>query len=471
MSSASGSQDIPVNIDPNAWTVVLRNGVPTLIPRQQTQQLPLGPQQPARLELEAPPNQVGQPSLPLLDKEAYENALALHYASQPGALNPDQHVFLKTRLKNLRKELDKYDQLVDQRLVHENVQGSQVEYMPAPGSRNNQTTPTTSYQQYTADQLRALEAMNATRREALARELAQQSNRRQAPLRDGMAQPQIFMSEIPSHQTTHQQTRASTSVPAYASAPPASQPVAYVRFNQQDMSRHQAYLQELQSMIASNGIPNGTAGRNVVPAPAAQPSTSRVSQPVRQPTQSSSKTQQPVNQVNTSQQPRYQFVMQPSSNVAQPATTQPGISNIPMQSDSRIVNSNWPRSGATSQPLQTAVHIQDVRISRQPVTLTQTAASYAPSNLIIPMSQASNSNAETHAHISPVSSPEKPAPAANTVPLNHGQAARIHPHSTTDINPVPTQFPVTGLSLPSKTVDKPTQHVPQQGPTQQNPVD
>jgi hypothetical protein len=83
MNSASGSQDIPVNIDPNAWTVVLRNGVPTLIPRQQqSQSLQLVSQQPARLELEAPQNQINLPVSTSIDKTAYENALALHYAGQ-----------------------------------------------------------------------------------------------------------------------------------------------------------------------------------------------------------------------------------------------------------------------------------------------------------------------------------------------------------------------------------------------------
>ncbi|PVF96302.1 hypothetical protein CPB86DRAFT_513634 [Serendipita vermifera] len=103
------------------------------------------------------------------------------------------------------------------------------------------------------------------------------------------------------------------------------------------------------------------------------------------------------------------------------------------------------------QPLQTAAHTSNMR----PMAVPQMAAPYAAPNLIIPLPQVTNSSAETHARISPVPSPERnTAPAANPVAPNPGQP-----------------ISVTGPSLPSKSVDKPMQNVPQQRTTLQHPID
>jgi hypothetical protein len=67
--------EIPINIDPNAWQVVLRDGVPTLVPRRY-------PQPPNPTAVVRTNGNPGAQSNFLITQSAYEQGLALDYASQ-----------------------------------------------------------------------------------------------------------------------------------------------------------------------------------------------------------------------------------------------------------------------------------------------------------------------------------------------------------------------------------------------------
>jgi len=71
--------EIPINIDPNLWQIVLRDGVATLVPKRHSQ--PTNATALVRTVGNYNVVQVPQGNIPLTQR-AYEQALVLEYASQ-----------------------------------------------------------------------------------------------------------------------------------------------------------------------------------------------------------------------------------------------------------------------------------------------------------------------------------------------------------------------------------------------------
>ena len=120
--------EIPINIDPSAWQVVLRDGVPTLVPRR-------NPEPPNPTALVRTNGNPGAQSNFLITQRSYEQGLALDYASQStrrfsqflqrrtliiyydakSALSDEQHRFLRQKLESLRGTINQLTGHIDAR--------------------------------------------------------------------------------------------------------------------------------------------------------------------------------------------------------------------------------------------------------------------------------------------------------------------------------------------------------------------
>lgn len=88
MEPQGPSNDIPIQIDSNAWQVVLRDGVPTLVPRR----YPEPPNQAALVHVNTVQNgnNITQANH-LISQTSYEQGLALDFSNQNTRLSLTLH--------------------------------------------------------------------------------------------------------------------------------------------------------------------------------------------------------------------------------------------------------------------------------------------------------------------------------------------------------------------------------------------
>ncbi|KIM25194.1 hypothetical protein M408DRAFT_331301 [Serendipita vermifera MAFF 305830] len=112
MDAQGPSNDIPIHIDPNAWQVVLRDGVPTLVPRRYTEQ----PTQAALVHVNSLQNgnNVVEGNR-LISQQAYEQGLALDFSNHNTPLTDEQHKFLADKLQSLRGTITQLERKIDDR--------------------------------------------------------------------------------------------------------------------------------------------------------------------------------------------------------------------------------------------------------------------------------------------------------------------------------------------------------------------